>query len=174
MAKHKIPKNRSIEDMFQGVEEESTFETTGWEDDEVSVRRPQAKKTAKKQTASDFRRQFFTDDLQEKVGSILLDIKMAYFKDGVGDISLEVVKDDPKFDKMLAYGVDGTAEAMLLIQSGRMTSTALQNAYDLAAKNISVAHDLVTGKITQIDTDIDCPLVTKDNAKDFYFPDSPF
>ena len=73
MAKHKIPKNRSIEDMFQGVEEESTFETTGWEDDEVSVRRPQAKKTAKKQTASDFRRQFFTDDLQEKVGSILLD-----------------------------------------------------------------------------------------------------
>ena len=62
MAKHKIPKNRSIEDMFQGVEEESTFETTGWEDDEVS-------------------------------GSILLDIKMAYFKDGVGDISLEVVKD---------------------------------------------------------------------------------
>lgn len=77
MAKHKIPKNRSIEDMFQGVEEESTFETTGWEDDEVSVRRPQAKKTAKKQTASDFRRQFFTDDLQEKVGSILLDIKMA-------------------------------------------------------------------------------------------------
>ena len=44
--------------MFQGVEEESTFETTGWEDDEVSVRRPQAKKTAKKQTASDFRRQF--------------------------------------------------------------------------------------------------------------------
>jgi len=93
MAKHKIPKNRSIEDMFQGVEEESTFETTGWEDDEVSVHRPQAKKTAKKQTASDFRRQFFTDDLQEKVGSILLDIKMAYFKDGVGDISLEVVKD---------------------------------------------------------------------------------
>ena len=85
MAKHKIPKNRSIEDMFQGVEEEATFETTGWEDDEVSVRRPQAK--------SDFRRQFFTDDLQEKVGSILLDIKMAYFKDGVGDISLEVVKD---------------------------------------------------------------------------------
>jgi inositol transport system substrate-binding protein len=81
--------------------------------------------------------------------------------------ALEVVKDDPKFDKMLAYGVDGTAEAMLLIQSGRMTSTALQNAYDLAAKNISVAHDLVTGKITQIDTDIDCPLVTKDNVAQF-------
>ena len=81
--------------------------------------------------------------------------------------ALEVIKDDPKFDKILAYGVDGTAEAMLLIQSGKMTSTALQNAYDLAAKNISVAHDLLTGKITQIDTDIDCPLVTKDNVAEF-------
>lgn len=81
--------------------------------------------------------------------------------------ALEVIKDDPKFANVLAYGVDGTAEAMLLIQSGRMTSTALQNAYDLAAKNISVAHDLLTGKIAQIDTDIDCPLVTKDNVDKF-------
>jgi len=81
--------------------------------------------------------------------------------------ALEVIKDDPKFEKILAYGVDGTAEAMLLIQSGRMTSTALQNAYDLAEKNMSVAHDLLTGKITQIDTDIDCPLVTKDNVAKF-------
>lgn len=81
--------------------------------------------------------------------------------------ALEVIKDDPKFSKILAYGVDGTAEAMLLIKSGKMTSTALQNAYDLAAKNISVAHDLLTGKISQIDTDIDCPLVTKDNVDTF-------
>ncbi len=81
--------------------------------------------------------------------------------------ALEVIKDDPRFKNVLAYGVDGTAEAMLLIQSGKMTSTALQNAYDLAAKNISVAHDLVTGKITQVDTDIDCPLVTKDNVDEF-------
>ena len=81
--------------------------------------------------------------------------------------ALEVVEDDPRFKNLLAYGVDGTAEAMLLIQSGRMTSTSLQNAYVLAAKNISVAHDLLTGKIAQIDTDIDCPLVTKDNVEEF-------
>lgn len=81
--------------------------------------------------------------------------------------ALEAVKEDPRFKGVLAYGVDGTAEAMLLIQSGKMTSTALQNAYDLAAKNVSVAHDLVTGKIKQIDTDIDCPLVTKDNVAQF-------
>ncbi len=92
MAKNKIPKNRSLEDMFKGVKEEVTFETADWSDEEVRSR-PAAPKTAKKQTASDFRRQFFTDDLQEKVGSVLLDIKMAYYKDGVGDLSLEVVKD---------------------------------------------------------------------------------
>jgi inositol transport system substrate-binding protein len=87
--------------------------------------------------------------------------------DNMASGALEVIKDDPKFKNILSYGVDGTAEAMLLIQSGRMTSTSLQNAYDLAAKNISVAHDLLTGKITQIDTDIDCPLVNKDNVEEF-------
>lgn len=81
--------------------------------------------------------------------------------------ALEVIKDDPKFSKILAYGVDGTAEAMLLIKAGKMTTTALQNAYDLAAKNMSVAHDLLTGKITQIDTDINCPLVDKSNVEEF-------
>lgn len=69
LAKHKIPKNRSIEDMFKGVQEEDTFETTGWEDDDASPRRQPVRKSDKKQTAGDFRRQFFTDDLQEKVGS---------------------------------------------------------------------------------------------------------
>ncbi len=92
MAKHKIPKNRSLEDMFQGVTEEVTFENADWDDEPQTTRRT-VTKSAKKQSASDFRKQFFTDDLQEKVGSILLDIKMAYFKDGIGDISLQVVKD---------------------------------------------------------------------------------
>ena len=62
-------------------------------DDEPAAKPRVVQKPAKKQTASDFRKQFFTDDLQEKVGSLLLEIKMAYYKDGVGDISLEVVKD---------------------------------------------------------------------------------
>lgn len=93
MAKHKIPKNRSIEDMFQGVTEELTFENTGWDDEEHTPRPKAVKKSAKKEQSESLRKQFFTDDLQEKVGAILLDIKMAYYKDGVGDISLEVVKD---------------------------------------------------------------------------------
>jgi len=81
--------------------------------------------------------------------------------------ALEVVKGNPKFADILSYGVDGTAEAVLLIKEGKMTATSLQNAYDLAAKNIQVAHDLLTGKVTQIDTDIDCPLITKDNVDEF-------
>ena len=93
MAKHKIPKNRSLEDMFKGVKEDITFETADWDDEPQTAPLRAAAKPSKKQSASDFRKQFFTDDLQEKVGSILLDIKMAYFKDGVGDISLQVVKE---------------------------------------------------------------------------------
>jgi inositol transport system substrate-binding protein len=81
--------------------------------------------------------------------------------------ALEVIKGNPKFANVLSYGVDGTAEAVLLIKAGKMTSTSLQNAYDLAAKNISVAHDLLTGKVKQIDTDIDCPLITKKNVDKF-------
>lgn len=93
MAKHKIPKNRSLEDMFQGVKEELTFENTDW-DDEEEVKRPKVvTKSQKKTQTESLRKQFFTDDLQEKVGALLLDIKMAYYKDDVGDIALEVVKD---------------------------------------------------------------------------------
>jgi len=48
--------------------------------------------------------------------------------------ALEVVKNDAKYADILSYGVDGTAEACLLIKEGRMTSTCLQSAYDLAIK----------------------------------------
>lgn len=81
--------------------------------------------------------------------------------------ALEVVKGNPKFANILSYGVDGTAEAVLLIKDGKMTATSLQNAYDLAAKNISVAHDILTGKEKQVDTDIDCPLITAENVDQY-------
>jgi inositol transport system substrate-binding protein len=81
--------------------------------------------------------------------------------------ALEVVKDNPKFKDMLAYGVDGTAEAVLLIKDGKMTSTSLQSAYDLATALLSTSHKLLTGEEKQIDTDIDCPLITKDNVDQY-------
>ena len=81
--------------------------------------------------------------------------------------ALEAVKDKPAFASILAYGVDGTAEACLLIKEGRMTSTSLQSAYDLASTILSTLDKLLTGKETQIDTDIDCPLITKDNVDQY-------
>lgn len=81
--------------------------------------------------------------------------------------ALEAVKGNPKFDNLLVYGVDGTAEACLLIKEGKMTSTCMQSAYDLSAKILDTVNKLVTKEATQIDTDIDNPLVTKENVDQY-------
>ncbi|WP_297277401.1 sugar ABC transporter substrate-binding protein [uncultured Brachyspira sp.] len=81
--------------------------------------------------------------------------------------ALEATKGNPKFDNMLVYGVDGTAEACLLIKEGKMTSTCMQSAYDLSAKILDTVNKLVNKESTQIDTDIDNPLVTKENVDQY-------
>ncbi|MFV0517213.1 MAG: sugar ABC transporter substrate-binding protein [Aminipila sp.] len=81
--------------------------------------------------------------------------------------ALEVVKDKPEYAEILSYGVDGTAEACLLIEEGKMTSTCLQSAIDLAKLNMETVYKLLTGEETQIDTDIAAPLITKDNASEY-------
>ena len=81
--------------------------------------------------------------------------------------ALEVVKGNAKYSKMLAYGVDGTAEALLLIKEGRMTSTCLQNANELAEKMLDASNKLLTGKEKEINTDIGNPLVTKENVDQY-------
>lgn len=78
--------------------------------------------------------------------------------------ALEVVSDPAG---ILSYGVDGTAEAALLIQDGKMTSTCLQSAIDLAKLNMESVHKLLTGEEKQIDVDIDEVLITKDNASQY-------
>jgi inositol transport system substrate-binding protein len=81
--------------------------------------------------------------------------------------AIEVIKDKPAYKNILSYGVDGTAEACLLIKAGTMTATCLQNAYDLATKILDTTHKLVTGQSGQINVDIDCPLVTKANVDQY-------
>lgn len=81
--------------------------------------------------------------------------------------AIEVVKGDPKYANILAYGVDGTAEAVMLIRDGLMTSTSLQSAYDLATSILATSNKLLTGEETQIDIDIDCPLITKENVDQY-------
>ena len=81
--------------------------------------------------------------------------------------ALEVVKGNDKFADILSYGVDGTAEAVLLIKDGMMTSTCLQSAYALAELLLSTSDKLLSGEETKIDVDIDNPLVTKENVDQF-------
>ncbi|MCR5347465.1 MAG: sugar ABC transporter substrate-binding protein [Fretibacterium sp.] len=78
--------------------------------------------------------------------------------------ALEVIKGNPDYKGVLSFGVDGTAEACLLIEEGRMTATCLQNAYELSELLLSTAHKLLTGAETQIDTDVGNPLYTIDNV----------
>jgi ABC-type sugar transport system substrate-binding protein len=60
--------------------------------------------------------------------------------------ALEVVKNNPAYKGILAYGVDGTAEAALLIKYGLLTATSLQSAYDLATKILDTTEKLLTEK----------------------------
>lgn len=78
--------------------------------------------------------------------------------------ALEIVKGNPKYAQTLSYGVDGTAEAVLLIKEGLMTSTCLQSAYDLAELLLSTTDKLLSGTEKEINVDIGNPLVTKENA----------
>lgn len=81
--------------------------------------------------------------------------------------ALEVVSGKEEYKDILSYGVDGTAEACLLIEEGKMTATCLQSAIDLAELNIDSVHKLLTGEETQIDTDIDAVLITQENASEY-------
>ncbi|MDR3122227.1 MAG: sugar ABC transporter substrate-binding protein [Treponema sp.] len=85
--------------------------------------------------------------------------------DNMATGAIEVIKNNPKFKNLLVYGVDGTAEAALLIQEGKMTSTSFQNAYLLAETSMKIVNDILSGQAQGfMNIDIDCPLITKDNV----------
>jgi inositol transport system substrate-binding protein len=85
--------------------------------------------------------------------------------DNMATGAIEVIKNNPEFDNLLVYGVDGTAEAALLIEEGKMTSTSFQNAYLLAETTMKIVNDIITGQGSGfVNIDIDCPLITKDNV----------
>lgn len=81
--------------------------------------------------------------------------------------ALEVVKDNPLYDGILAYGVDGVPEGCLLVKEGRLTATCLQSAIELAELNMDTVYKLLTGEATQIDTDIPAILITQDNVDEY-------
>jgi inositol transport system substrate-binding protein len=67
----------------------------------------------------------------------------------------------------LAYGVDGTAEACLMIKDGLMTSTSLQSAYALAELSVKMSHDLLTDQPVNSPQYIVAELITKENVDKF-------
>ena len=81
--------------------------------------------------------------------------------------ALEAVKSKPNFKGILAYGVDGTPEAALLIQAGTMTATSLQNAAELAQLNMKAVNDLLEGTKTTVNENIGNPLITKSDAQQY-------
>lgn len=87
--------------------------------------------------------------------------------DNMASGALEAVKAKSGFSDIQSYGVDGTPEATLLIQSGGMTATALQNAQELAKLNMKAVHDLLTGARTEVNDKIGNPLINKDNADEY-------
>ncbi|MCL1993566.1 MAG: sugar ABC transporter substrate-binding protein [Spirochaetes bacterium] len=79
--------------------------------------------------------------------------------------AIEVIRGDARFNNLLVYGVDGTAEAALLIEEGLLTATSFQNAHELARITMNLANDILTGAVTGlVNVDIDCPLITTDNV----------
>ncbi|WP_191906603.1 sugar ABC transporter substrate-binding protein [Microbacterium lushaniae] len=81
--------------------------------------------------------------------------------------ALEALKGKSNFEGILAYGVDGTPEATLLIQEGLLTASTLQNARELAELNIKSVHELLTGEKDEINVDIGNPLITSDNVQEY-------
>jgi len=81
--------------------------------------------------------------------------------------ALEALKGKSGFEGILAYGVDGTPEATLLIQEGLLTASTLQNARELAELNMKSVHELLTGEADEINVDIGNPLITSENVQEY-------
>lgn len=78
--------------------------------------------------------------------------------------AIEAIKGSGAKTFPLVYGVDGTAEACLLIKDGKMTSTTLQNANALAEKSVKMAHEMLTDDPKDLHDTIQAELITKDNV----------
>jgi oligopeptide transport system substrate-binding protein len=81
--------------------------------------------------------------------------------------ALEAVKNNAAYENTLAFGVDGTAAALLLIKEGKMTSTTMQNAYELSELIMDTTDKLLTGTEKNINVSIGNPIVTDENVDEY-------
>ena len=85
----KIPKNLSDKSMAVNYKEEITFENDIYADDKVEIK---TVKSEKKSAA--YVSEFFTPQLQEKVGKALLELKVELYKQGIVDFRINVARLD--------------------------------------------------------------------------------
>lgn len=86
----KIPKNLSDKSMLGNYKEEITFENDFYAEEDVAAK---PLKVAKKDKPS-FGSEFFTAELQEKIGKLLLELKVELYKEGIVDFDIKVVRQD--------------------------------------------------------------------------------
>lgn len=84
MAKLKIPKNRSDADMLAHAAKEESKRT--------STSR-QVKVSSRPQTKEEFQRDFLPPELAQRLGELLIQIKMEYYREEIVDFSIEARKD---------------------------------------------------------------------------------
>ncbi|WP_378953895.1 hypothetical protein [Pelosinus sp. sgz500959] len=84
----KIPKNLSDKSMFGDYQEQITFENDIFSEE---ITAPKPVKQSKKEPV-DYVSEFFTTELQEKVGKMLLEIKVELYKEGIVDFDVKVAR----------------------------------------------------------------------------------
>lgn len=85
----KIPKNLDDKAMFAGFKEEVTFETMFLAEEEAQPPKPKAKGKEKESLAASF----VTKELQEKLGNLLLELKLELYKEGLVDYQVKAVRE---------------------------------------------------------------------------------
>ena len=86
----KIPKNLSDTAMIGSYQEKITFENQ-FLDEEITAK--QSVKTVKKDSLG-YASEFFTPELQEKVGKALLELKVKMYSEGIVDFDIKVALQD--------------------------------------------------------------------------------
>ena len=86
----KIPKNLSDKSMIGNYKENITFENDIFIEESLAPRPRVLEKKDKAGYGSDF----FTPELQEKVGKLLLELKVELYKEGIVDFDIKVARQD--------------------------------------------------------------------------------
>jgi len=98
----KIPKNLSDTAMFGDYKENITFENDNFADEVTTI---QPNRGIKKESQS-YTSEFFTPELQEKVGKALLELKVKLYN-GILDFDIKVTSQDKQ---IILTGVPSKAE----------------------------------------------------------------